>query len=127
MTFNPQPKPQRSDRVKAKGNRQSKLISHRKRQYMLAKSRDDGWCVFCYFLKGVRTPAADVHHVYSRGKHAKDWREQYFVMLCTCRHCHPPAMHGGQGTSEKLAYVERVLCRANQTPINRHFKRHEIQ
>ena len=52
MTFNPQPKPKRSDRIKFKGKRQNKLISHRKRQYILAKSRDDGWCVFCYFLKG---------------------------------------------------------------------------
>jgi hypothetical protein len=116
------PKPSKKQRTMDEKREHDELYQHRKKQFELAYLRDNGLCVFCYFLRGVRTHAADVHHVYGRGKYKGSWREDFRMMVCTCRRCHPQPIYGGQGTSIKLKYVETMLDRANQTPINSLFK-----
>lgn len=119
------PKPSRAGRLKKKKDQAAELGQYRKQQALLAINRDNDQCVFCYFLRGKNTPRAEVHHVYSRGKKAGDWREQYTSLLCTCRECHPlPIIY--VGGSVELAYVEIVLQQANESPINKDFKHPEF-
>lgn len=107
--------------MQAKKAKRGQLLARRQKSYDKAYARDSGLCVFCYFLDRKRVKSQDVHHVYGRGKGKESWREHYTVMLCTCRKCHPPAIHGGPGTTFSLRYVERVMIQANENPINRHF------
>jgi hypothetical protein len=123
----PCPKPSRKIRVTAKADQRSELLDHRRKQYQLTASRDNDKCTFCWYLYGKRVKAVDVHHVYGRGKDKGSWRENYRLMLCTCRTCHPLPVYAGPGTSIKLAYVEAILARANENPINKRFKHVEEQ
>src|SRR5512139_3298364 len=110
MKINPKPKLTRKERLHDKIKRKHDINKYRKWQYHIAADRDNGFCTFCYFLEHKRVPAVDVHHVYGRTRSGKaDWREHYQSMLCTCRKCHPPAIHGGPGTNFPLRYVERIL------------------
>jgi hypothetical protein len=122
--MNPCPKPTKEQRIKAKNEQKQALKKHRHNAYTVAAARDDNYCVFCYFLDKKKVRARDVHHVYGRGKGKESWREQYVYMLCTCRKCHPPPILGGPGTTFELRYVERVMVKANETPINKHFRHH---
>lgn len=117
----PVPKPTKKARVKGKVDHKQELLDHRRRQYRIAADRDDCLCTFCYFQMGKRVKAVDVHHVYGRGRSKDSWREKYTVMLCTCRTCHPLPIYAGPGTSLKLGYVDAILAKANETPINRRF------
>jgi hypothetical protein len=119
--MNPMPKPTKRIRAKGKTDQKKELLEHRRRQYLLAASRDNDLCTFCYYLHGRHVKAVDVHHVFGRGKSKESWREKYTVMLCTCRQCHPLPIYAGPGTSLKLGYVETVLARANEAPINSRF------
>ena len=102
------------------------LARWRVKQAALAIYRDCGLCAFHYFLLGVRVPKDDVHHVYGRGIDEHDSREGYRSLLSTCRACHPLPIKFA-GANEELAYVEDVLRRANETPINSAFKHPEVK
>ena len=118
----PYPKPCKQDRNKQGSDQKAALLERRRQEYEKAYDRDNGLCVFCYYQMGKRVRADDVHHVYGRSNKAENWRERYIVMVCTCRKCHPPPIHGGRGSSTKLIYVEIALRRANETPINKRFQ-----
>jgi hypothetical protein len=118
----PCPKPQKGNRQTANKVRLTELKHYRHEQYRIIKNRDGGYCTICYFIFGKKKKAHDVHHVYGRGRNQRDYREQYVVMLSTCRECHPPAIHAGPGTTHSLGYVEAVLVKANKTPINSQFQ-----
>jgi len=86
-----------------------------------AIERDNSQCIFCWFLEGKVTLREEIHHVYSRGKEARDWREHYRSLACTCKRHHPLPIQT-PGANPNLAYVEAVLKMANDTPINPGFK-----
>jgi len=114
------PKPTKTDRKAAKEAEHQELVKFRFIQSSLAILRDNNQCVSCWFLEGKVTRRDDVHHIYSRGKEAGDWREHYTSLLCTCRRHHPLPIQTPGGNPD-LAYVEEVRKKANETPINRRF------
>jgi hypothetical protein len=75
------PKP--PTRKAEKEKQRARLREYRREQYQLAIDRDGGLCRMCGRM------AADVHHVYGRGKRAGDWREHHDNLICVCRQCHP--------------------------------------
>ena len=111
------PKPKKSDREKATRKRKRDLIAYRATQVKRAIVRDNDQCVFCWFLEDTITQREEVHHVYSRGREAGSWREKTESLLCTCKEHHPPAIQI-RGGSATLGWVEYILQRANETPIN---------
>jgi hypothetical protein len=117
------PKPNKADRLAEKGAQQQALREYRRTNVTIAILRDDNLCVFCWFLSGKRTRRDDVHHVFSRGKTAGDWREHYTSLVCTCKAHHPMPIQV-PGASQNLTWVEDVLRQANERPINSNF-RHE--
>lgn len=96
------------------------LDSHRKTQRNLAILRDDSLCAICFFRDRNKRKAVDVHHVYGRGGSAKSWRESFRYLLCVCRQHHPLPIFL-PGSNPNLVWVEEVLKRANDTPINETF------
>ena len=116
----PAPKPTKTERTKNKKDRHSRLVEYRSNQVALAILRDNSTCALCFFLHGKRTPRTQVHHVYSRGRDAGDWREDYTNLLCVCNECHPLPIQT-PGANADLAYVEDVLRLANEKPINPSF------
>lgn len=119
-TRKPYPKPSKKDRIAEKENTKRTLRAYRDSQYALAKQRDGGHCVFCFFQESALRQASEVHHVYSRGRAAGDWREHYTNLLCTCVRHHPPPIitPGGSAT---LGWVEGIKALANAFPINKEF------
>jgi hypothetical protein len=114
-------KPTRQERQEVQAQDKAALLKYRWSQAALAIYRDDNCCAVCWFLLGKRTVRSDVHHVFSRGKIAGDWREQYVNLLCVCRKHHPlPIQY--PGANPRLAWVEEVLRQANENPINPRFK-----
>jgi hypothetical protein len=118
------PKPLRKDRNAEKQLEVTALKAYRSVNVALAIERDNNQCVFCYFLHGMSAPRQEVHHVYSRGKKAGSFREHYTSLLCTCKECHPLPIQT-PGASGSLAWVEAVLRKANETPINKKFQHQE--
>ena len=101
------PKPRAADRKLANHALKAQLKLWRATQYRKAIERDGGWCRIC-----DKRNAADVHHVYVRGKDMFDWREDYTNLMCVCRKCHPqPIKHKPAGP--KLAWVEDILEKIN--------------
>lgn len=117
----PLPKPTKADRVAAKQQRQQGLKAFRQQQVAIAIERDDDQCAICWFRYGRSRRREEVHHVYSRGKQAGDWRERYTSLLCVCRECHPLPVKS-PGGSKSLGWVEDILRQANETPINPQFR-----
>lgn len=111
----PKPKPQSKKEEKAE--KKALLDEYREIQKRLAVRRDDGYCVFCFFLLGVREHAVDVHHVFGRGKDIEDIREDCTSLLCTCRHHHPGPILT-EIPSPEQDYIVAVGIMANRTPIN---------
>lgn len=114
-------KPVKRNRSAADKTRKEELRLYRQAQYRLAVERDRGLCVFCWFLDGRQVLASDVHHVYGRGRQAGDWREHHTQLVCTCRAHHPPPIRE-PGANPRLEWVEKVVERANRTPVNKSFK-----
>lgn len=114
-------KPSKVQRQALRDGERAALQEYRRSQAALAIHRDDNCCAVCWFLLGKRTHRADVHHVFSRGKTAGDWREQAVNLLCVCRKHHPPPIQT-PGANPKLAWVEEVLRLANARPINPRFR-----
>lgn len=117
------PKPEKSHRLAAKAGKKASLADYRRVQSALAIHRDQDLCVFCWFLLGVKKKRADIHHVYSRGKDAGDWREHYTSLACTCKMHHAIALPiQNPGGNPALAWVEYCLTQANESPINKEFR-----
>lgn len=122
--FNPKPKPEKGGKKREDDKRKRALQKYRGSQVPIAISRDNDQCAICHFKHGRYRKRQEVHHVYSRGRKSGDFREHYTSMLCVCKECHPPPIQipGGSAT---LGWVEDILKRANETPINGKFE-HEI-
>ena len=75
------PKPE--SRKAEKEVMRAELREYRRRQYLIAIERDGGMCRHCGRV------AADVHHIYGRGRDKEDWREHHDNLECVCRECHP--------------------------------------
>jgi 5-methylcytosine-specific restriction endonuclease McrA len=116
------PKPSKKDRKDGKEQRIDDLRIYRDQQYLLARTRDDGMCVVCYFLEGKKTRASETHHVYSRGKKAGDWREHYTNLINVCSKKHHPQPIQTPGASKDLGWVEWLREQANLHPINENFR-----
>lgn len=114
----------RSERKKEEAEKRNALRDYRRIQYRRAIERDDGKCVFCWFIHQRIREAVDVHHVFGRAnKNGKDlWKEEYTSLLCTCRECHPLPIKI-EGGSSQLSYVEDVLVQATNFPINKNFRK----
>ncbi len=117
------PKPTKESRKERKRDEKLRLREYRGRQYDLVKARDGGMCVICFFKNGRKRPASEVHHVFSRGKHEGDWQEHYTNLMCVCPSCHPLPIQT-PGASDNLGWVEDILAKANNNPINGDFEHH---
>ena len=98
-----------------------KLDEHRRKQRIIAISRDSGCCVFCHYVLDRERHYAHVHHVYGRGIKDSDWRENYDVLLCLCLMCHEklrPLRY--KRVTPTLA--EQLVAKANEFPINPDFE-----
>lgn len=115
------PKPTKEERLQEKADRKEALRNYRREQVAIAILRDNNQCVFHYFLRGEYKQREEVHHVYSRGREAGSFREHYTSLVCTCKECHPMAIQT-PGASATLGWVEEVVRKANENPINPEFK-----
>ncbi len=97
-----------------------RLAEYRQKQANLARVRDGGYCVVCYFLLGLKVKASDVHHVYGRGVSVDDPREHYTSLICVCRKHHPQPIR--VAPKEDQQWIVDVLKPANEKPINGDFK-----
>ena len=92
-------------------------------QAPIAIFRDEGYCIFCYFVEGKLVPYEEVHHFYGRGREEGDWREHYSSLGCVCKKHHPRPIH----VEGKHPEIEKVLRMANKNPINSRFVRPESE
>jgi hypothetical protein len=112
------PKPTKEDRIRAKETKKRDLRDYRDAQYVLAKQRDAGYCVVCFFLHNKLRQASQVHHVYSRGRAAGDWREHHENLMCVCSlPGHHPLPIQFPGGSANLSWVEDLRKAMNDKPI----------
>lgn len=119
------PKPTKKQRLLDKADRQHSLGAYRRINSARAIERDNAQCGICFFKFNRNRRGTEVHHVYSRGRRAGDWREHYRSLLYVCKECHPMAIQV-PGASSKLEWVEEILEQANETPINKKFKHSEV-
>lgn len=98
------------------------LRAYRLKQGMLAHHRDNGWCVRCYFGSDRYRPKSDIHHVYGRSSVYDNWRERYTSLMSLCYFCHYKLRPIRVKGAKKHKEVEELLRKANETPINPHFK-----
>lgn len=115
------PKPTKESRVREKAKRLEDLRAYRREQVAIAILRDNDQCAIHFFLHGENRRREEVHHIYSRGRQAGDFREHYTSLLCVCKECHPMAIQT-PGASATLGWVEEIARKANETPINTEFR-----
>lgn len=115
------PKPTKRERVKEKEDKKKSLIAYRRHQSALAILRDNDQCVICWFVHKRVRRREHIHHVYSRGREAGDWREHYINLMCVCASCHPLPIQT-PGGSANLGWVEDVREQMNNDPINSGFE-----
>ncbi len=120
-TLKPYPKPTRDQREAEKRSKKQGLKEWRQKNVEVAISRDAGYCVICWFRDNKKVPYQEVHHVFSRGNSWGDWHEDYHNLMCVCQACHPQPIIT-PGASANLGWVEDILKKANDTPINEDFK-----
>ena len=120
------PKPTKAGRKSAKQSKHDQLVAYRKKQVERAIMRDAGYCTIHWFKYGKKVPFDEVHHVFSRGQTAGDWRENYQSLLCVCRACHPQPIIT-PGGSANLGWVEEILRKANEAPINSDFTHYRYE
>lgn len=115
------PKPSKKERLSKKASEKRSLADYRHKQVELAIIRDRDLCAICFFKYSRLRRRQEVHHVYSRGRRAGDWREHYTCLLCVCKECHPLPIQQ-PGASASLGWVEDILEKANANPINKYFR-----
>lgn len=116
------PKPTREDRLAKKRRWKEARANYIRVNAAKAIERDRGLCVICYFQDKKERKAAQVHHVYGRARSMNEiWREHYTSLMNVCREHHPPPIQV-KGASRKLGWVEEILRKANEEPINRRFR-----